>query len=147
MTKKIKVEGGGIKEAAKMLQGLDPATRKKVYEQMIAMNPELAEEIKSQMVTFDDLKYLSQLMMRDLLKEISIDQFALALRGCDKDLINHILGLVSSNNKKDIEDVLHGPPKAISDVQKAQEEIMDIVRVKVDRGELVLNASDDETYV
>lgn len=137
---------GGIKEAAKMLQGLDPKTRKTVIEQMIAMNPELAQEIKSQMVTFDDLKYLTPSMMRDLMRKINMDDLALALRATTPEVIQKILSLVSSNIRKDIEDVLKGKPQPLSKVQEAQTKVMDTVLEMVDRGELVLSP-DDETYV
>lgn len=137
---------GGIKEAAKMLQGLDPKTRKTVIEKMIEMNPELAEEIKSQMVTFEDLKYLTPSMMRDLMRKINMDDLALALRAAKPEVIQKILSLVSSNVRKDIDDILKGKPQPLSKVQEAQAKVMETVLEMVDRGELVLTP-DDETYV
>jgi flagellar motor switch protein FliG len=138
---------GGIKEAAKMLQGLTPTARLRVIEDMVKQNPELASEIQKQMFLFSDLQYLTEMMMRDLMKEIDVDKFALALRGCEKDLIDHILSLVSSNNKRDMKEILFGKPRALDEVQKAQEEILDLIRPKVESGEIVLNANDSETYV
>ena len=130
---------GGIKEAAKMLQGLDPKARQSVLEQMIAMNPDLAEQIRTQMVTFEDLQYITPSMMRDLMRKIDMDNLALALRGTSPDLINKILGLVSSNVRKDMEDILKGKPQPLSKVQEAQAKIMEVVLVMVEKGELVLN--------
>lgn len=138
---------GGIKEAAKMLQGLDPKARQSVLEQMIAMNPDLAEQIRTQMVTFEDLQYITPSMMRDLMRKIDMDNLALALRGTSPDLINKILGLVSSNVRKDMEDILKGKPQPLSKVQEAQAKIMEVVLVMVEKGELVLNPGDDEEYV
>lgn len=148
MTSRIKMKlKGGIKEAAKMLQGLDPKARQSVLEQMIAMNPDLAEQIRTQMVTFEDLQYITPSMMRDLMRKIDMDNLALALRGTSPDLINKILGLVSSNVRKDMEDILKGKPQPLSKVQEAQAKIMEVVLVMVEKGELVLNPGDDEEYV
>jgi flagellar motor switch protein FliG len=138
---------GGVKEAAKMLQGLDPKARKSVLEQMIAMNPELAEQIRTQMVTFEDLQYITPSMMRDLMRKIDMDELALALRGTSPELINKILGLVSTNVRKDMEEILKGKPQPMSKVQEAQDKIMEVVLVMVDKGELVLSPGDDEEYV
>lgn len=138
---------GGVKEAAKMLQGLDPKARKSVLEQMIAMNPELAEQIRTQMVTFEDLQYITPSMMRDLMRKIDMDELALALRGTSPELINKILGLVSTNVRKDMEEILKGKPQSMSKVQEAQDKIMEVVLVMVDKGELVLSPGDDEEYV
>lgn len=138
---------GGVKEAAKMLQGLDPKARKTVLEQMIAMNPELAEQIRTQMVTFEDLQYITPSMMRDLMRKIDMDDLALALRGTSPELINKILGLVSTNVRKDMQDILKGKPQPLSKVQEAQAKIMEVVLVMIEKGELVLNPGDDEEYV
>lgn len=135
---------GGIEEAAKMLQGLDPAQRKIVMSEMEKKNPQMLAQIKAMMVTFDDLRYLTPSMMRDLMQKISLDTFALALRGTSKDLIDHILTLVSANNKKDMQDILQGKPRAISEVQEAQRKIMEVVIPLCDQGILKLSPDTDE---
>ncbi|MDA9793142.1 hypothetical protein N9B72_01030 [Bacteriovoracaceae bacterium] len=137
---------GGIKEAAKLLQALDPASRKKVIAEMIAKNPELTHEIENLMVTFEDLVHLTPSMMRDLMRKVDMQDFALAMRGVNQDFIQKMLSLVSTNIRKDMQEVLNGKPRPISKVQEAQEKIMAIVKPMVERGELVLSA-DDETYV
>ncbi|MGK0367660.1 MAG: flagellar motor switch protein FliG, partial [Thermoproteota archaeon] len=47
----------------------------------------------------------------------------------------------------DMKEILFGKPRALDEVQKAQEEILDLIRPKVESGEIVLNANDSETYV
>lgn len=143
----IKNKGGGVMMAAKMLAHLDLASRKRILEYIARANPEIAEELKRNMVTFEDLTYLTLKMLQELLREIKIDDLALALRAGSDKLKQHILSNVSSNIRKDIEDVLSGPPQKSSKINEAMERIMSIVRVKVDRGELILDKTGSEKYV
>ena len=78
---------------------------------------------------------------------IAIDDLALALRLGSKALRLHVLDCVSNNVKRDILDVLDGPPKQVTTVQEAQERVMVIVRDKVQKGIFSLNISNDEEYV
>jgi flagellar motor switch protein FliG len=99
------------------------------------------------MLRFEDLKYLTADMVRLLMKEVSNDKLGLALRAADKELIEHFKSNMSSNNQKDLDDVLNGKPQPASKVQEAQDEILDIVRAKQATGEIVIDKSGSETYV
>ena len=136
----------GVKEAAKMLSGLDFENRERVLGIIAKQDPQMAEILKKYMVTLEDLQLLTVSMMQELLKEIDINKLGLALRIGTQELRSHFLNNVSSTIRKDIEDVLNGPPRPVSEVQQAAESILEVVRVKVDKGEIVLK-SDDEVLV
>ena len=138
---------GGVKEAAKMLQGLNLGERKKLMDEMEKKDPRLYSLIRQSMVSFDDLIYLNQRMMGELLRQVSAEVIGLALRGANKNLMDHFVSLVSKNVAADIMDVLQGKPRMVSDVEEAQEVIMSFVRSKVETGEFVLTASDKDEYV
>lgn len=138
---------GGVKEAAKMLAGLDLISQARVLKDIAKQDPEMAEKIRLNMVTFEDLKHTTVKMLQELLREVSIDDFALALRLGSDELKSHILGNVSSSMRSDIEEILLGPPQLANKVQEAVDKIMDIVRAKAEKGELILKAQNDEEYV
>jgi flagellar motor switch protein FliG len=129
---------GGPEEAAKMLAGLDSAQQKKVLSEIEKQNPRMAQMLREKMVTFEDLIFITQMMLMDLLKEVKAEQLALALRLGSSDLQGHILKNVSVRMRRDMEEVLKGPPKRASEVQEVQSKIMEIVRLKVDQGVLIL---------
>lgn len=130
---------GGIEEAAKMLAGLDRQGRENVLKIIAEKDPEMAETLKKNMVTLEDLQYLTVKMLQDLLRDIDIADLALALRISSDKLKSHILQNVSSSLRKDIEDVLLGPPQSVSTVNEAADKVMNIVLKKIDKGELVIN--------
>lgn len=143
MNKKI----DGLKQAIEMLQGLDLAAQQSLIAEIARKDPEMAIKLKQNLVTFDDLKYLTVAMMKRLLQEIDLDVLGLALRGANKEVTDHILNMFSTNMKRDVEDYLKGKPRPLSDVLEAQKKIMDVVIRLRDKGEIVLSKDKSERYV
>lgn len=129
---------GGPKEAAKMLAGLDKEQRDKALETIRKRDPKMAEVLSSLLVTFEDLKFITIGMLRELLTEVKIDDLGKVLRISSDELKKFVLSNVSSGMQKDIEDVLLGPPLPVSKVKESEDKIMKIVREKVDKGELII---------
>lgn len=135
---------GGLKEAAKLLQGLSGQQRERVLNEIRAQDPVMAEKIQREMVQFEDLQYLSIKMLQELLKEISLKTLGKALRIGSLELRNSILSRVSASMKREIEEVLLGPPMPVDLVEEARTQIMAVVLKKVEKGELVLLNEDDD---
>ena len=57
-----------------------------------------------------------------------------------------MLAHVSSRVRQEMEEILLGPPQKAREVYEAQEEILEVVREKIDRGQFLLR-EDDEEYV
>ena len=143
MKKKI----DGIKQATEMLQGLDLAAQQSVLADIARRDPEMAIKLKQNLVTFDDLQYLTVSMMKRLLQDVQLDDLGLALRGSSKEVSDHLLGMFSTGMKRDIEDILKGKPRALSEVLEAQKRIMDVVHQLREKGEIVLSKNKSEKYV
>lgn len=137
----------GLKAAIEMLQGLDLASQQALLSDIARRDPEMAIRLKQNMVTFDDLQYLTVSMMKRLLQEINLDDLGLALRGSSKEVSNHLLGMFSTGMKRDIEDILKGKPRPLSEVLEAQKKIMDVVLKLRDKGEIVLSKDKSEKLV
>lgn len=140
MKKKI----DGFKQAIEMLQGLDLAAQQSVLADIARRDPEMAIKLKQNLVTFDDLQYLTVSMMKRLLQDIDTDVLGLALRGANKELTDHLLNMFSTNMRRDIEDILKGKPRPLSDVMEAQKKIMDVVLKLKEKGEIVLSKEKDK---
>ncbi len=138
---------GGVKEAAKMLAGLDIISQAKILKTIAQQDPEMAAKIRLNMVTFEDLRYLTVKMLQELLREVDLEDLGLALRLGSDDLKDHILSNVSSSMQQDIRDILDGKPQLVDRVQEAVDKVMDVVRAKAEKGELVLTKSGSEEYV
>lgn len=143
MKKKI----DGIKQAIEMLQGLDLAAQQSVLADIARRDPEMAIKLKKNLVTFDDLQYLTISMMKRLLQDVKLDDLGLALRGCSKEVSDHLLSMFSTGMKRDIDDILKGKPRPLSEVMEAQTKIMDVVLKLRESGEIVLSKDKSEKYV
>lgn len=143
MKKKI----DGLKQAIEMLQGLDLSAQQSLIAEIARKDPEMAIKLKQNLVTFDDLQYLTVTMMKRLLQDIDLDVLGLALRGASKELSEHLLNMFSTNMRRDIEDILKGKPRPLSEVLEAQKKIMDVVHILRERGEIVLSKEKSERYV
>lgn len=137
----------GIKQAIEMLQGLDLAAQQSLLAEIARKDPEMAIKLKQNLVTFDDLQYLTVSMMKRLLQEIDLDDLGLALRGASKELSEHLLNMFSTNMRRDVEDILKGKPRPLNDVLAAQKKIMDVVHRLRDKGEIILSKDKSERMV
>jgi flagellar motor switch protein FliG len=145
MSKGIKVDG--FKQAIEMLQGLDLAQQQALLADIARKDPEMAIKLKANLVTFDDLQYLTVAMMKRLLQDIELDDLGLALRGASKEVSTHLLNMFSTNMKRDVEDILKGKPRPLSEVMEAQNKIMDVVHRLREKGEIILSKDKSERYV
>lgn len=143
MKKKI----DGLKQAVEMLQGLDLSAQQTIIAEIARRDPEMAIKLKQNLVTFDDLQYLTVTMMKRLLQDIDLDVLGLALRGANKDLSEHLLNMFSKNMRRDVEDILKGKPRPLSEVLDAQNKIMDVVHRLREKGEIVLSKEKSERMV
>lgn len=138
---------GGVKEAAKMLAGLSKSAREKVLELISKKDPKMAETLHKSMYTFDDLQYLTPMMLIELLRSVKMADMGLALRISTPALKDHIMKNTPRGMRQEIEEILVGPPQLASKVEEAQERIMIVVREKIDKGQLIINKDSSETYV
>jgi flagellar motor switch protein FliG len=137
----------GFKQAIEMLQGLDLAAQQSLIAEIARKDPDLAIKLKQNLVTFDDLQYLTVSMMKRLLQDVDLDTLGLALRGANKQVTEHLLNMFSTGMKRDVEDVLKGKPRPLSEVMEAQKKIMDVVLRLRETGEIILSKDKSEKLV
>lgn len=135
---------GGVKEAAKMLMGLGPAAQKKLLAEIKLKDPQMAAKLEQNLIAIEDIQYLTPSMMVGLLRDIDLAEFGLALRTVDKEIIDKVLGMLSTGLKLDIEEGLKGPPRKVSEVEAAQAKILQVLRDKVEQGHIVIDPSGEE---
>lgn len=138
---------GGVKAAAKMLAGLSRSAREKVLETISKKDPVMADALHKSMYTFEDLQYLTPLMLIELLRELKVSDMGLALRISSQELKDFILKNSPRSMRQEMEEIMLGPPQLASKVEEAQERIMTLVRAKIDRGQLIINKDSSETLV
>lgn len=128
----------GPKEAAKMIQEMG-AAGKKLLETIRKSDPKMAELIELNLVNLEDIQYLTPTQLLSFLRDINLETFGLALRGVNKEITQKILDSVSTGIRLDIEEGLKGGLKPMSEVDKAQQTILKVLKQKIDSGEIVID--------
>ena len=134
----------GIKEAAKMLAGLDLQQREKILELIVKKDPQMAEVLRKNIVTLEDLKFATVKMLQEFLREISLQDLGLALRVASPEVQEHIRSSVSRSMREEIDFYLKGKPQPVANVQKAYQTVVDTMLTHVEQGKLVLKAGGEE---
>jgi flagellar motor switch protein FliG len=141
-------EAGGPKAAADILNFVDRNNEERILTEIEEMFPELAEEIRNLMFTFEDLGKIDDRSIQTLLKEVPRDQLVLALKTASDDLRDLLFRNISQRAAQMLREDLEtlGPTK-LKDVEKAQQAIVDIVRRLEAEGKIQVAGGGDDVLV
>jgi flagellar motor switch protein FliG len=140
---------GGVEAVAEMLSVSDRATERALMDSLKDEDPELVEEIRRLMFVFEDIGRFSDKDIQMVLKNVETSQWAMALKGASESLKEKVLKNMSERASETLREEMEylGPAKR-SVVEAKQQEIVDVVRGLEDRGEIDLNAiNEDEEMV
>ncbi len=130
---------GGVDTVAEVLNLVDRTTEKGIMEGLESEDPDLVEEIRRLMFVFEDIMLVDDRGIQAVLKEVDNDELALALKTASEDLRAKIFGNMSDRAAQLIqEDMEYMGPVRVSDVEAAQQRIVDIVRRLEDAGEIII---------
>ena len=130
---------GGPKEAARMILEMG-AEGKKLLETIKKSDPKMAELIASHLINLEDIQHISASQLVGLLRDLDLETFGVALRSLAPDTINIILAKVSTGIRLDIEDGLKSGLKPVNELEKAQDEVLKLLKEKVDAGHIVIDS-------
>ncbi|MCO6430060.1 MAG: flagellar motor switch protein FliG [Deltaproteobacteria bacterium] len=142
-------EIGGPKAAADILNFVDRSNEERILTEIEEMYPELAEQIRNLMFTFEDVKKIDDRGIQTVLKEVPRDQLVMSLKTASPELKDLIFKNVSQRAAAMIQEDLEamGPVK-VKDVEKAQQGIVDIVRRLEAEGKIAIGgAGAEEAFV
>ncbi|MCC6283958.1 MAG: flagellar motor switch protein FliG [Phycisphaerales bacterium] len=132
-------KAGGVPTVAEILNLADRSTEKTIMEGLEADDPDLVEQIRRLMFVFEDIKLVNDKGIQAVLKEVDNSELALALKTASDDLKGKIFKNMSERAAQLIkEDMEFMGPVRVSDVESAQQRIVDIVRRLEEAGEVVI---------
>lgn len=135
---------GGVEPIADMLNLMDKNTEKNIMSRVEEKDPELADEIRKLMFVFEDLVFVDDKGIQSLLKEVDQQKLVIALKTAPeevkaklfKNMSNRAAGLLN----EDLEAL--GPTK-LSDVEKAQAEIVQKCKDLESQGKAIISRGGD----
>jgi flagellar motor switch protein FliG len=140
---------GGIAPVADMINLMDKNTEKSLMARVEEKDPELAEEIRKLMFVFEDLIFVDDKGIQELLKIVDNQKLVIALKTAPEEvrtkLFKNMSNRAATMLKEDLEAA--GPTK-ISDVEKAQQEIVTQLKDLESKGKaLIARGGDGERFV
>ena len=137
---------GGVQPVAEMLNVMDKNTEASIMSRLEEKDPILAEEIRKLMFVFDDIVKIDDRGIQVLLKEVPNDKLLLALKTASEDIRNKIFKNISARAAEALkEDLSSMGPARLSDVESAQQEIVNAARRLEAEGRIIISrgGSDD----
>jgi flagellar motor switch protein FliG len=145
LTEEMKTAGsmatsvGGVEPVAEILNSVDKATETRILASIEESNPDLAEQIRELMFTFEDMALIDAKQMQIVMKDVDQADMVLALKTASDAVKELIFSSMSSRAAEMVRDDLEnlGPAK-ISDVEAAQQKIIKVVKKLEEDGTIVI---------
>jgi len=138
----------GAKSAANILNFVERTNEERIIAEVEEMYPDIAEQIRNLMFSFEDVKKVDDRGIQTVLKEVPRDQLVLALKTASPELRDLLFRNVSQRAAQMIQEDLGALGQVkLKDVEKAQQAIVDIVRRLEAEGKIVVGGSSEETMV
>ena len=139
---------GGAKAAANILNFTDTGIESAMLAKIKESDEALATKIEELMFVFEDLVDVDDRGIQTLLREVSSELLLPALKGASDAIKEKVFKNMSKRAGEMLRDDLEAKgPVRLSEVEKAQKEILAIARRMADAGELALGGKGGEQYV
>lgn len=130
---------GGVQPVAEMLNVMDKNTESSIMSRLEEKDPLLAEEIRKLMFVFDDIIKIDDRGIQALLKEVANDKLLLALKTASEDIKVKFFKNLSQRAAEMLrEDLSSMGPSRLSDVEGAQQEIVNVARRLEAEGKILI---------
>lgn len=130
---------GGVQPVAEMLNVMDKNTETSIMSRLEEKDPLLAEEIRKLMFVFDDIVKIDDRGIQVLLKEVPNDKLLLALKTANEEIKNKVFKNLSQRAADMLrEDLNNMGPSRLSDVEGAQQEIVNAARRLEAEGKILI---------
>ena len=136
-TSNVKV--GGVDYVADVMNNLDRASEKSIFDRLSAYNVELADEIRKRMFVFEDIVTMDDRSVQRFVRDCEPKDLVLALKGATPEVANKIFANVSTRMAQSIRDDLEVTVNVrIRDVEAAQQRIVGVIRDLEEKNELII---------
>jgi len=142
-------KAGGVQSLANVMGFVDRQTERNILEGLLKRDPALAEEVKNLLFVFEDIIKLDDRAVQRVLKEVDSKDLSLALKTAGEELLEHVYKNMSTRAAATLkEDIEILGAKRMSEIGKAQQKIVDVVRTLEEQGQIqIARGSKDEALV
>lgn len=139
---------GGVQPLVEIINRASVSTERALLEDLEARDPELAEEVRSRMLTFADIVKLESRDVQTVLRGIDAAVLAVAMKGTSESVTEVIRANMSERNREILDyEIETAPPMRMSQVQEARAEIVRAIRDLEAQGNITVVRGDEDEYV
>ena len=139
---------GGIDKVVELLDNLKGSMGNDILLSVEDTDPDMAEEIRKRMFTFENLAELDNRSLQMVLREVNNDSLTLALKTASDHLKEKIFSNISARAADMIRDDLEAMgPVRLSEVELIQQSIVKIAMKLEEEGKLVLGSGGADEFV
>jgi len=102
--RRIDLTSGGVDRLLGLLEAMDEKSRNQILDQVAAINPDIADQVKNLVFTFERLASLTDRDLQTLLSEVNAPDLAVAIKGMDEEFRTRILNNLSEAARRLVEE-------------------------------------------
>ncbi|MGN0700913.1 MAG: flagellar motor switch protein FliG [Oscillospiraceae bacterium] len=123
------MEVGGINYVAEIMNNVDRATEKYIFDELSLRDQKLADLIKQKMFVFEDIVQLDEKSIQEFTKQVDFKELAIALKGSTQEVAECIFSNISSRARESLQaDIEYLHNVRMRDVEEAQQRIVAVIR-------------------
>ncbi len=135
---------GGAELMANILNRMNRSTENAIMTSLEDSEPELAAQIRNFMFSFDDVMRLDDKSLQELMKDVSSEDLARALKMVDEGTREKIFKNMSKRGAEMLrEEITLMPPIRISEVEASQRKIVEVTKKLEAEGRIVILRGDE----
>ena len=139
---------GGVEPIADMLNYMDKSTEKNIMAKVEEKDPSLAEEIRNLMFVFEDLIYVDDRGIREMLREIEQPTLVMAMKTATDEIKSKLFKNMSNRSVTVLmEDVEAIGSTKLADIEKAQTAIVQKCKDLEARGKAFISRNPDSDII
>ncbi|MDQ5988339.1 MAG: Flagellar motor switch protein FliG [Syntrophus sp. SKADARSKE-3] len=131
---------GGVRMIAEILNTMSRTNESAIMTSLEDADPELAAQIRNLMFNFDDVLKLDDKSIQEMLREVSTEDLARALKVVDETARQKIFRNMSKRGAEMLkEDIEMMPPIRLSEVESSQRNIVEVTKRLETEGKIVIS--------
>ncbi len=142
------MEVGGISYVAEIMNNVDRATEKYIFDELTARDQKLAELIKQKMFVFEDIVNLESKDIQEFVKQVDSKDLAVAIKGSTQEVAECIFSNISSRARENLQaDIEYLHNVRMRDVDEAQQRIVGIIRRLEQEGTITISRGGNDEII
>jgi flagellar motor switch protein FliG len=139
---------GGVRATASIMNFMNGDIEVSTISKLKEFDPELAQRIIEQMFVFDNIMDIDDRDIQVILREVPSESLIIAIKGAKEEIKEKIFKNMSQRAAEMMrEDLDAKGPVRLSEVEKQQKEILQIIRRLADEGQITISKGGENDFI